>query len=163
MIKKIDSYAFELCRPKKRDFPIFRFEAHTQTEISEIHQKPPKYWVCNFKNSLNTVQMTSVSKWSNHIANHAAANWVLKAFDPSEYIKLSLFFVYVSFHTQKVKIVVKTQIQMHCSVINHKIKIFRDFRFFVMNAISKNEKSHITEIHQKPKILKCEYATSQKP
>ena len=56
---------------------------------------------------------------------------------------------------------VKTQIHMHCSVINQKIKIFCDFRVFVINPIPKNENSEITEIHQKPKILKCEYVTSK--
>ena len=52
---------------------------------------------------------------------------------------------------------------MHWSVINQKIKIFRDFRVFFINRIPKNENWEITEIHQKPKIPKCEYVTSQKP
>ena len=56
---------------------------------------------------------------------------------------------------------VKTQIHMHWSVINQKIKTFRDFRVFVINPIPKNGNSEIREIHQKPKILKCGYVTSK--
>ena len=50
---------------------------------------------------------------------------------------------------------------MNWSVINQKTKIFHDFRVFVINPIPKKENSEITEIHQKPKILKCEYVTSK--
>ena len=38
---------------------------------------------------LFTSPTTSKLQWFSHIANHAAAIWILKAFDPSEYIKLS--------------------------------------------------------------------------
>ena len=79
-----------------RDFRVFVLSPipkNENLEIPEIHQKlqNTEMRVCNFKNSLNAVQTTSVSKWSSHIVNHAAANWVLKASDPSEYIELSLF------------------------------------------------------------------------
>ena len=85
----------------------------------------------------------------------------IKSFWPLWIYWIEPVFVYVSFNTETVKIVVKTQIHMHCSVINQKIKIFCDFRVFVINPIPKNENSEITEIHQKPKILKCEYVTSK--
>ena len=64
-----------------------------KNENSETHQKPrnTEIWVRNFKNPRNIVQITSKLQWFSHIANHAAATWVLKAIDPSEYIKLSLF------------------------------------------------------------------------
>ena len=39
---------------------------------------------------------------------------------------------------------------MHWSVINQKIKIFRDFQVFVLSLIPKNENSEIPEINQKP-------------
>ena len=58
-------------------------------------------------------------------------------------------FVYLSFNSQIVKIVVKKQIHMYLSVINPKIKTFRNFRIFVLSPISKNENSEITEILQK--------------
>ena len=79
-----------------RDFRVFVLSPKPKNEnleIPEIHQKlqNTEIWVCNFKNSLNTVQTTSISKWFSHIANHAAANCVLKAFDHYEYIELSLF------------------------------------------------------------------------
>ena len=38
---------------------------------------------------------------------------------------------------------------MHLNFIDPKIKIFRDFRVFVLSPISKNENSEITEILQK--------------
>ena len=58
-------------------------------------------------------------------------------------------FVYLSFNSQIVNIVVKKQIHMYLSVINPKIKTFRNFRIFVLSPISKNENSEITEILQK--------------
>ena len=38
---------------------------------------------------------------------------------------------------------------MHLNFIDPKIKIFRDFRVFVLSPISENENSEITEILQK--------------
>ena len=38
---------------------------------------------------------------------------------------------------------------MHLNIIDPKIKIFRDFRGFVLKPITKNENSEITEIPQK--------------
>ena len=136
-------------------------------------------WVCNVKNSWSAVQITSNSQWFSHIAIHPAVNWVLKAFDPSEYIKLSQFLLMFSklltalnilnwacfclcqFNIQTVKIKVETQIHMHWSVVKQKLKIFHDFRVSVINPIPKNENLEITEIHQKPKMLKCEYVNSK--
>ena len=62
---------------------------------------------------------------------------------------MKLVFVYVSFNTKTVKIMVKKQIRMHLNVINPKIKIFSDFWVFVLSLIPKNENSEITEILQK--------------
>ena len=64
-----------------------------KNENSETHQKPrnTEIWVRNFKNPRNIVQITSKLQWFSCIVNHTAAIWVLKAFDPSEYIKFSLF------------------------------------------------------------------------
>ena len=68
-----------------RDFRVFvlcPIPKNENSEILEIHQnlQNTEMWVYNFKNSLNTVQTTSISKWSSHVANHAAADWDLKAF-----------------------------------------------------------------------------------
>ena len=70
--------------------PIPRNE---NSKITETYEKPKnaEIWVRNFKNPWNAVQITSNLLWINHIANHTAAIWVLKAFDTSEYIKLSPF------------------------------------------------------------------------
>ena len=38
---------------------------------------------------------------------------------------------------------------MHLNIIDPKVKIFRDFRVFVLSSIPKNENSEITEILQK--------------
>ena len=72
-------------------------------------------------------------------------------------------FVYVSFNTQIVKIVVKKQIHLYVSVINPKIKTFRDFRVFVLSPIPKNENSEITEILQKghnTEMWECSFKSS---
>ena len=58
-------------------------------------------------------------------------------------------FCYISFNTQKVKIVIKKQVHIYLSFIDPKIKIFRDFRVLVLSSIPKNENSEITEILQK--------------
>ena len=65
-----------------RVFALCPIPKNENSEIPEIRQKlqNTEMWVCNFKNSLNTVQTTSVSKWSSHVANHAEADWDLKAF-----------------------------------------------------------------------------------
>ena len=73
-----------------------------------------------------------------------------KSFWPLWIYEIERVFVYVSFNTQTVKIVVKTQIHMHWSVTNQKIKIFHDFRVFVLCPIPKNENSEIPVIHQNP-------------
>ena len=56
---------------------------------------------------------------------------------------------YVSFNTQKIKIVIEKQVHIHLSFIGPKIKIFRDFRDFVLRPILKNENPEIKEILQK--------------
>ena len=61
----------------------------------------------------------------------------------------SLFFFYFNFNAQKVEIVIEKQIRMRLNVIDPKIKIFRDFRVFVLSPTPKNENSEITEILQK--------------
>ena len=53
---------------------------------------------------------------------------------------------YVSFNTQKVRIVVKKQTRMDLSIINLKIKIIRDFQVSVLSLTPKNENLEITEI-----------------
>ena len=126
-----------------RVFVLSPMPKSENSEITETHQKPrnTEIWLGNFKNPRNIAQITSKLQWFNHIANHAVAIWILKAFDPSEYINFFFFKVfYVSFNTQTVRIVVKTQIHMHCSVINQKIKIFHDFRVFVLCPIPKKRK-----------------------
>ena len=131
-------------------FVLSPIPKNENSEITETHQKPQntEMWVHNFKNSRNIVQITSKLQWFSYIANHATANWVLKAFNSSEYIKLSPF-LFMSVLTQTVKKVVKTQIHMHWSAINQKIKIFHDFRVSVLCPIPKNENSEIPEIYQK--------------
>ena len=74
-------------------FVLSPIPKNENSEIAETHQKPrnTEIWVRNFKNPRNIVQTTSRLQWFSHIANHAAAIWVLKPFDPSEYIKFSPF------------------------------------------------------------------------
>ena len=45
---------------------------------------------------------------------------------------------------------------IYLSFIDPKIKIFRDFRVFVLSSIPKKENSEITEILQKSITIKCE-------
>ena len=99
--------------------------------------------------------MTSNSKSFSHIANLVAGIWGLKAFDPCGYITL-IPFLLCQFTTQKVKIVIKKQVHIYLSFIDPKIKIFRNFRVFILGSIPKNENSEITEILQNAIILKCE-------
>ena len=72
-------------------------------------------------------------------------------------------FCYVSFNTQKVKIVIKKQVHIHLSFIDPKIKIFRDFRGFVLRPILKNENSEIAEILLKghnTEMWECSFKSS---
>ena len=72
-------------------------------------------------------------------------------------------FVYVSFNTQIVKMVVKKQIHMYVRVINLKIKIFPDFRVFILSPIPKNENPEITGILQKghnTEMWECSFKSS---
>ena len=64
-------------------------------------------------------------------------------------------FHYASFTTQKVKIAIKKQLHIHLSFTDPKIKIFRDFRVFILRPVLKNgnlttmeilEKGHNTEM-----------------
>ena len=72
--------------------------------------------------------------------------------DPTEYIKLSLLLFISVFILKQLK---------QWSKRKPEKKLICDFLVFVINLIPKNENSEITEIHQKPKILKCEYVTSK--
>ena len=101
-----------------RDFRVFVLSPIPKgenSEITEIYQKPQntEIWECNFKNPWIIVQMTSFSKWSSHLANHVP--YVSRDSDNCRFVKLSLFFclfvcfVYFSFNTQKVKIVIKNR------------------------------------------------------
>ena len=86
-----------------------------------------------------------------------------KSFWPLWIYWINPVFVYVSFNTQIVKIVVKKQIHLYVSVINPKIKTFRDFRVFVLSPIPKNENSEITEILQKghnTEMWECSFKSS---
>ena len=71
-----------------RDFRISVLSSIPENEnwqITEILQKRhnTEIWECSFKNSWNTVQVTSDSKLFSHIANHVAGfGLLLKAFDP---------------------------------------------------------------------------------
>ena len=72
-------------------------------------------------------------------------------------------FVYVSFNTQIVKIVVKKPIHMYVSFANLKIRNFRDFRVFILNPIPKNENREITGILQKghnTEMWECSFKSS---
>ena len=44
---------------------------------------------------------------------------------------------------------IKNQIHMYLNFVDPNIKIFRDFRVFVLSPIPKSENQEITEIHQK--------------
>ena len=73
-----------------------------------------------------------------------------KGTNPSRFVNLlSVLFICFSFNAEKVQIVVEKQIHMHLNSIDPKIKIFCDFRVFVLSPIPKNENSEITEILQK--------------
>ena len=76
---------------------------------------------------------------------------------------MKFVFVYFSFSTQKVKIVIKKQVHIHLNFINPKIKIIRDFRVFILSPIPKNENPKITEILQKrhnTEIWQCGFKNS---
>ena len=132
-----------------------QFLASSKTRKSREFIKNPEILKCEYETSKNDNQSkaTSVSKWFSHIANPATANWVLKSFDPSEYLKLNLF-LFMPVLTFKQ---LKWWSNIHWTVINQKIKIFRDFRVFVINPIPKNENSEIIEIHQYPKYWKVSF------
>ena len=73
---------------------------------------------------------------------------------------LNWVFVYFSFSTQKVNIMIKKQIHMYLNFADPSIKNFHDFWVFVLSHILKNENLEIMEIHQKPKnteIWECKY------
>ena len=59
---------------------------------------------------------------------------------------MELVFAYFSFSTEKVKIEIKKRVHIHLSFIETQIKIFRDFRVFVLSPMLRNENSEITEI-----------------
>ena len=63
-------------------------------------------------------------------------------------IDSSVFF-YFSFYAQKVEIVIEKQVHIHLNFIDPRIRIFHDFRVFVLSPILKNKDSEITEILQK--------------
>ena len=138
-----------------------QFLASSKTRKSHKFFKNLKILKCEYATSKkdNQSKVTSVSKWFSHIANPAAANWVLKFFDPSEYLKLSLF-LFMPVLTFKQ---LKWWSNIHWSVLNQKIKIFRDFWVFIINPIPKNENSEIIEIHQRPKILESEFCNLKNP
>ena len=46
---------------------------------------------------------------------------------------------------------IKKHMPMYLNFEDPKIKIFRDFRVFVLSPIPKSENSEITEIYQKPR------------
>ena len=109
--------------------------------------------------------MTLFSKWFSHIAIHVSYFCFLRASDPSRFIKLSLvvLVVYFSFKTQKVEIEIEKYIHIYLNIIDPKIKIFRDFRVFVLRPIPKNENLEISEILQKchnTVIWKCSFKNS---
>ena len=72
-------------------------------------------------------------------------------------------FRYVSFNAQKVKIMIRKQVHIHLSYIDPKIKIFRDFRVFVLRPILKNYNSKITEILEEchhTEMWECSFKSS---
>ena len=152
MIKKQVHIHLSFIDPKIkifRDFRVFVLRPilkNENSEITEILRKGhnTETWEYSFKSSWNTVQMKSNSKSFSHIANLVAGIWDLKAFDTCRYI--TFIPCYISFNTQKVKIVIKKQVHIYLSFIDPKIKIFNDFRVFVLNPIPKSENSEITEI-----------------
>ena len=83
-----------------RDFQVFVLRPipkNETSEITEIHQKlqNTETWDFNFKNSPNTSQMTSISKWSNHIANHVPYFCLLRASNSPRFIKLNLLLLFL--------------------------------------------------------------------
>ena len=97
-----------------RDFRVFGLSPilnKENSEITEIHLKPQNTELGerNFKNSWNIVQMTSVSKWFSHLANHVPHFFLSRDSDPSSFVVV----VYFSFNTQKVEIVIEKQIHMY--------------------------------------------------
>ena len=72
-------------------------------------------------------------------------------------------FRYVNFNAQKLKIMIRKQVHIHLSYIDPKIKIFRDFRVFVLRPILKNYNSKITEILEKchhTEMWECSFKSS---
>ena len=103
-------------------------------------------WEGSFKTSWDALQITSNYKWFTHISNQVPGVCLLKASNPPRFIKLSAVFIYFSFSTQKVKIVVDPCAFELC---RPKSGDFRDFRVFILRPIPKNKSSEITEILQK--------------
>ena len=79
-----------------RDFWVFVLRGmpkNENSEISEILQKRHNtvIWEWSCKSSWNAVQMTSFSKWFNPIDIHGSYFCLLKASNPSRFMKLSAF------------------------------------------------------------------------
>ena len=105
--------------------------------------------------------MASISKWSRHISNHVSYFCLLRASDPSLFIKLSLLFV-ILFMSESWNLNGK-KIHMHLHIINTKIKIFRDFHVFILSLIPKCENSKFTEMPQNchnTQIWECSFKNS---
>ena len=58
------------------------------------------------------------------IPNHVSYFCFLKASNPSRFIKLSLFFLYLSFNAQKVDKMIEKQIYMYLNFVDPKTKGF---------------------------------------
>ena len=105
-----------------RDFRVFVLSPTPKKENSEVKKFLQKHhntviWGYSFK-CLKYVQLTSNSKWFNHIVDHVAGICLLRASDLSKFIEF--VFAKVIFDTQKVKIVIMKQIHMHFSFITPK-------------------------------------------
>ena len=122
-----------------------------------------KSWKFSIIRNWNTFHMTSNSKWFRHIVHHVVAGLcLLIACNSSRFIKLSPFFFYVSFNTQKVIIVVEKRNRMYLSVINLKIKIIRDFQDFVLKALHPKTKTWKSQkFYKNAIILKYENIASK--
>ena len=148
----------ECYKPENKDFPWFpSFRFVPYTEKGKLgnpgnSSKSPKYWNVSmqlqklFKYCSNDINLKMIQPRC-----YSCSSWVgFKSFWTLWIYQIEPVSVYVSFNTETVKKVVKTQIHMHWSAINQKIKIFRDFRVFVLYPIHKNENSEIPKIYPKP-------------
>ena len=82
--------------------PTPEYEYLESTEMLQKHYHT-ELWECSFKNSWDVLQITSNQKWFTHISNQAPGVCLLKASNPSRFIKLSMFLFILVLTPKKLK------------------------------------------------------------